>query len=609
MPKVINITARLKLLSEVKELWRENSKTLGPFPDGAFNEYAEKGWINIALMQDKCVGYLLFREVQSRNEIIIVHLCVSSKYRKKGIAKALLYFLKKNTISWKGIGLWCRNDYNASSFWSHLGFVTWKERKGRGKDGARLDYWWFDHRQKDLFSSSRESSRNDRLQTAIDANIFYDLEGTDTEDASESLGLAADWLQPQVDLLVTTELLNEISRNTNSAEREEQRIRFHKYRAVEDDGGKYQEIISLLSINLPPSRSEQDESDRRHIARCVSAGVDYFLTRDENLLNYSANIYDLTGLSVLRPCELISRIDGILREKDYQPKRLMGLAVFSVERDTDAAEKLAREFLSNSKGERLKDLKQTIINIATNPRNSTIHTIKEINSKKIGLLCCRINSNDEWQIDICRVREVKGVKSKTLSSTLLDLAIRQSISRKISVCFFKDNFANDEIINILYGLGFKSTVNGWVKINIENILSVCDLDRYFKKIKSSSNYVKKVINQYIDNVTNAKDNNDCNSLINIERDLRPLKFFDVEFPVYIVPIQSVWASMLFDHKLASLELFTEKPDLIMNRSNVYYRSSRPCNISAPGRILWYVKQDNKRMGTKAIRAFSYLGQL
>lgn len=327
------------------------------------------------------------------------------------------------------------------------------------------------------------------------------------------------------------------------------------------------------------------------------------------MLNYSANIYDLTGLSVLRPCELISRIDGILREKDYQPKRLMGLAVFSVERDTDAAEKLAREFLSNSKGERLKDLKQTIINIATNPRNSTIHTIKEINSKKIGLLCCRINSNDEWQIDICRVREVKGVKSKTLSSTLLDLAIRQSISRKISVCFFKDNFANDEIINILYGLGFKSTVNGWVKINIENILSVCDLDRYFKKIKSSSNYVKKVINQYIDNVTNAKDNNDCNSLINIERDLRPLKFFDVEFPVYIVPIQSVWASMLFDHKLASLELFTEKPDLIMNRSNVYYRSSRPCNISAPGRILWYVKQDNKRMGTKAIRAFSYLDEV
>ena len=117
----------------VKKLWRANSATLGFFPDDAFAEYAARKQIVVALDSERnCVGYLLYRA--SYMTITIVHLCVDSKNRHKGVARALVDYLKQITKESKGIRMRCRRDYEANKVWPRLGFVALSDRPGRSRN-------------------------------------------------------------------------------------------------------------------------------------------------------------------------------------------------------------------------------------------------------------------------------------------------------------------------------------------------------------------------------------------------------------------------------------------------------------------------------------------
>jgi len=106
-----------ELLDAIKALWRRNSRTLGPFPKGAFEEHAAKGQILVARAKGDCLGYLLFRDVVTRSRVAITHLCVDESARGQGIAKQLVGSLRRIRPNSRGIGLWCRRDYEAAKLW------------------------------------------------------------------------------------------------------------------------------------------------------------------------------------------------------------------------------------------------------------------------------------------------------------------------------------------------------------------------------------------------------------------------------------------------------------------------------------------------------------
>src|SRR5208337_5573619 len=80
-------------------------------------------------------------------------------------------------------------------------------------------------------------------------------------------------------------------------------------------------------------------------------------------------------------------------------------------------------------------------------------------------------------------------------------------------------------------------------------------------------------------------------------------------PTFIVPIKPKWASELFDEHLASQYLYGSKPELALNRENIYYRSKKQKIISSPGRIIWYVSKDSTFTGTMSAKACSYIDQV
>ncbi len=133
-------------LNEIKKLWREYADTLGFFPEGAFEHYAQKGQIIIAIdSSNTLLGYLLYRVTPSRNDASIVHLCVNKDARGHGIASLLVKELLATTKQLKGIGLKCRRDFEASKIWPKFGFKAMSESVGKSKGGSTLTRWWYDH--------------------------------------------------------------------------------------------------------------------------------------------------------------------------------------------------------------------------------------------------------------------------------------------------------------------------------------------------------------------------------------------------------------------------------------------------------------------------------
>ena len=104
-------------LEEVLALHRADSHRLGFFPRGAFEEHARARQIILALDErDDMLGNLLYRVAKQR--AMVAHLCTAPRARGIGVARALIEHLKRTTTSLSGIGLHCRQDYDARHVWA-----------------------------------------------------------------------------------------------------------------------------------------------------------------------------------------------------------------------------------------------------------------------------------------------------------------------------------------------------------------------------------------------------------------------------------------------------------------------------------------------------------
>jgi predicted nucleic acid-binding protein len=312
-----------KHLAAVKALGAANSATLGFFPEGAFDDYAARNQIIVALDdQERCAGYLLYRV--SHDSAIIVHLCVDQSCRQGGTARALVSKLKLITKCFRGIGLRCRRDYEASKVWPKFDFVALRDEPGRGKDARVLTYWWFDHGHPDLFTNSILEKAGSKLCVVVDANVFFDLIDESRPSHSESSSLIADWLGEIVELCVTDEIFNDIDRNNDPDERRQNRELAKSFTRLPCQNEALGTIAEALASLFPGERTERDESDLRHLARTIASDAKFFITRDGPLLDRVDRVYEKFGITITRPADFVIRIDELQRENEYQPARLAG---------------------------------------------------------------------------------------------------------------------------------------------------------------------------------------------------------------------------------------------------------------------------------------------
>lgn len=600
------IDIRSPHLAHVKSLGRANASTLGFLPEGAFDQYASQRTIIVASdAQGKCVGYLLYRV--TRGHAAIAHLCIEESYRKQGVARELVEYLKEQTEdTCCGISLRCRRDYEASEVWPRFGFVAKYELPGRGKDRKELTFWWFDHGHTTLFTQPTLERLKSKLCVVIDANIFFDLADESRPGYEESRSILADWLPDNLELGLTDEIYNEINRNQNSPQRKKSRELAQTFTFYPCETREIEIHARELRRFFPENMTPQDESDLRQLARTIAASIQFFITRDEPLLMRADKIYTNFGVTILRPSDFIIRFDELRKEAEYQPARLGGTLSSIKLLQSSSDPPLFKYFLASS-GENREFFKNRLHKYLADPEQYKCYVTLDVNQVPSALLVQDRQRTNSLEIPLFRV--ARGPLAATMIRYLLFRSTLQSSSEKRDFTRITDPHLETNVLSALSEDGFIQHRSEWLKVNLPLAATARNLANYLSSLEYKYDEEKELFTGIARLLKKDYMPFDAQTMSEVERLLWPAKILDAQIPTFIVPIKPKWAKDLFDEGLANQTLFGAITELALNRESVYYRAKNPSGLKVPGRILWYVSQDRRYSGSGHIRACSRLDEI
>jgi len=467
--------------------------------------------------------------------------------------------------------------------------------------------WHFDFGNQTLFSQTEQEKIESTLCVSIYLNVFLDLTDPSRQGHEESGSLLADWLS-DLELYITDETFNEIARIDDVFLRRRQMEFAKRFPALGCQHQKLTDVEVELEQVFPRKKSVRDESDFRQLARTIAAGAKFFVTRDNSLLGISDKVYESFGVTVIRPSDLIIRLDEIRRENEYQPVRLAGTLseVRLVQSETETV--LTQIFQEDSQKKTKQDFQTLLRRLLANPKQYSCYIAREKDGNPIGLWAYDNHSESELNIPLLRV--ARSPIAETLARHIILRAIAHSAYNNKIFTKITDKAPGRVVMAALREDGFREIKGEWLKVN----LSVATTAQEIAGTLSSLSFAKLGEGSFIAEL--AKTLHDDSKLHNphvmseIERLLWPAKITDAAIPTFIIPIRPGWAKELFDEELANQTLFGATPELALNRESVYYRSNQNSGgLRAPGRILWYVSSGVKYFGTGQIRACSRLDEV
>ena len=600
--EIKEVSAASPVLAGIKSLARKNSTTLGFLPEGAFDAYAQRGWVLAAIADGEVVGYVVYRV--SNMKAVLVHLCTTESQRGQGIARQLFRSVVSRTSDLRGILANTRRDFPAHAMWPKLGFSAIGENPGRGLKTTVLTRWWYEHPHPTLFSySASYQGTQSQIDVAIDLNVFYDLVLPESRgNGEESRLLQSDWLTDEVQLCVTGEIFNEITRLTNANARQWQRTLAHQFKRISGETEKFEKAYSLLSSIIGAAINDRQSSDLRHLAHTVAADVEFFVTRDEGVLRFDKEIEAETGVCPIRPLDLVIEIDRIRNTASYQPERLRGSNVQIVKVDRHQRKELEDVFVNNALGEKKSLFRRRLSSIL--PPQSDVNTSAIMNDgQPVALLALKRLNLNVLVVPCLRLRH--GRLARTLARHLVTIIIEASIKRDCSITEVTDDWLDPYVEEALSEGGFVKSGVKWLKLNYSAIGTQEDVSAGLAVIAKEVEDLglelpgaKKLFSQAECRLT-------ASETVLIEKNLRPLKLTNDVLETLVIPVMPRWAQHLFDSNLAEQTLLGARPELVLNWENAYYRSPRSLGkASAPFRILWYVSRDSRYVGTSQIRAYS-----
>lgn len=527
--EVVRVQPSSPHLVEVKKLWRINSDTLGMMPDGAFDEHATEGHILGAVETEQLVGYLLFRSAKGKAKI--THLCAAKAARGRGVARLLVTELVKITGHLNGIELKCRRDFDVSRLWPRLGFVAVRECEGRAVYGSKLTVWWMGYGKPTLFTPKPSLSS---IDVVIDTNVLIDIVDRRND---ESLGLCADWLQDEIRLCITEEVLNDFDRSENAL-RLKRRSDANEFHCLTTHPDEYQRVENLIKPLFPHTTSDRDESDVRQLIRAVAAGATIFVSRDGPVLNRADDVYNACGLSVVRPAELIARIDELLHEEEYQRALIAGTRQISRQRTGTINDDILTAIRCPNEAKR--ELEALIYPFLADPHRFVCEQITDQGGTLLAVFVVDTRGTFD-RLPMFRVcsHRLAGTLSRAILTGLIQNVIR---SGKAGIIVTEPKL-NEIQISACHDLGFLSETEGWIKLAVTGILSRDELaDRV-----TSCGRIDPIVDQVAVSVRSALTPHDESE---IEHLLWPAKIRDSQQSNFIVPIRPDFAQHLFDEKLA-----------------------------------------------------------
>lgn len=315
-------TSERSTMDTVRAFHRRGSQFLGPMPGGAFEEYAGGGGLIVARSAHEAIGYALFAVTD--RYVRLIHLFVDDPWRRAGVARRLVLWISEAHRDRPGILVKSRRDHARADVWARLGFVRRAERPGRGRDHVPLAIWWRDHGLPGLFTPTFEGVR---VRAAVDINILRDRVEVGRAGREASLALTADHLSDQLALFRTPTLEIEIERLADPDRRRQATAEAGGLADARIDDERRRRALAELrrarQAAGPKAREVSDE-DLGYLSEAIGAGLDVFVTKDARLAAILRDAAGAEGLRILRPEEVIVRIDELARSAAYHPRSFEG---------------------------------------------------------------------------------------------------------------------------------------------------------------------------------------------------------------------------------------------------------------------------------------------
>ena len=562
----------------VDRLMKANSATLGFLPREALRDYLGKGWVLGAKRGDgSLMAYILFANRRTR-DVRVAHLCVDREFRGRGLASQLMERLATESRS-RGLlslELHCRRDFDANAAWERLGFIPWGEKPGRASSGKTLTLWRRELARSDQMNLAIEDAGHGEIDVVMDAQVLFDLGApTDDQTAVPSKAFLSDFLDDEVNLQITDEMLVEIGRDDVDERRIRSRQGALRFQQVSYDDQSFRQIRAALETVLPTA-SDNDLSDIKQLAKAAASNATYFATRDKKLLSRSEKINELTGLRVQSPARIIveisDRMAGIqgadrISGPDVEWRRLSTSELRSFE---------SRMFLHE--GERKHHFERKLDMHLSKPQNSMCEVLRFTGA----IVAVRVSSIDEGKVlNVHLGRVTHQAHDRLVEPYFVMALVLKAEQTRTEVIVIDGDEVSRGLASHYRDFGFVEHGGSLVRFCIPAVLRRDEVLYRMESLRPGSSAVFSGMEPG-----------------ELERRCSPMCLADFEQSFVIIPIRPGYALNIVDFKRSAGDLYGGDPNRLLRPDNVYYRSARTFrSLESPTRILWYVSDDGLIAGS------------
>jgi GNAT superfamily N-acetyltransferase len=580
--EIVDAKGRQADIDAAVQLGNRYSATLGFLPEAVYHESARSGTLVVARINGEVVAYALYGLAQRHTFVRLTHLCVAEQYRGLGIARQLVDYISERHAEYRGIRVRCRHDYGLGRMWIKLRFNRVSEMPGRGKGDHRLVNWWRSHGHPDLLT---RMDGEVLVRAAVDLNIVRDLVDRSRRDTRDVLALVDDQISDRLELVRTAALESEIDSIEGNSLRESCTRRIQTMSPVSASEAASLEArsqllaVAELAIDGFP-RDVQDNFDLQHVADAAAAGLNVFVTRDEQLIRtFAAAAEERFGLRILRPVDVVLHIDELVRAEAYRPVAL---------RDTSYRRQLLGVghdvaidgLLSVETGERQREFRTYIRDLTIQGRDR--FGLFGPDNELIAAYCA-YESEGRLLVPLLRIRSSQI--QDTLARQLLFVLRQQAVRTGNDVIQITDPHIGRAVRLAAADDGCRSVDFRLIGYTLDVCGSADEVSRLSVGAARRAGLPEPpLIRSGMPAVAAAE----------VERSWWPAKVVDSELPTYVVPIQQVFASDL----LGVPETVLPRHDFLgLSREHVYYRSATGVTPKAPARILWYMSSTSTGGGS------------